>query len=200
MAADRDAYIDAHLDRSRAALTQAAANSDFRDALKTIATAIRECFDRGGKLLIVGNGGSAADAQHLAAEFLSRYTTNRRPLPAVALTTDTSALTAIGNDFGFDHVFERQVRALGQSHDLLLAISTSGSSRNVLAALQAARDAGMMTIGFTGRSAPDMQRLCDVCLMIPSGETAIIQQIHIIAGHIVCGLVERSIAAKGLAE
>ena len=114
--------------------------------------------------MIAGNGGSAADAQHLATEFLSRFVSDRRPLPAIALTTDTSALTAIGNDYGFEHVFERQLRALGSPRDVFLAISTSGRSPNVIAALRAAREIGMTTVGFTGRNPADMAGLCDLCL------------------------------------
>jgi D-sedoheptulose 7-phosphate isomerase len=149
-------------------------------------------YRSGKKVLLIGNGGSAADAQHLAAEFLSRYVTDRRPLPAVALTTDTSVLTAVGNDYGFEHVFERQVRGLGQPGDVFLAISTSGRSRNVLRALEAARDMGLVTIGFSGAAETEMRPLCRHFLAVASHETAIVQQIHMVAGHAICALVERA--------
>jgi D-sedoheptulose 7-phosphate isomerase len=191
-------YIEEFLARSIAALNNVTKDRDFLRILSEISEAVVGSLSNGGKLLIAGNGGSAADAQHLAAEFLSRFVSDRRPLPAIALTTDTSALTAIGNDYGFDHVFERQVRALGRPRDVFLAISTSGRSPNVVAALQAARESGITTAGFTGGSGQPMAGLCDFCLMAPSTETAIIQQIHIVAGHILCGLVEKAALAGQL--
>ena len=118
---------------------------------------------------------------------------DRTPLPAIALTTDTSVLTAVGNDFGFDHVFERQVRGLGMRGDVFIAISTSGQSLNILTALRAARELGITTVGMTGNKASPMTALCDLCLVAPSEETAIVQQIHIVAAHIICGLVERKL-------
>jgi D-sedoheptulose 7-phosphate isomerase len=193
VADERDDHIAGFFARSLAALQGAARDPELLRTIGGIAAAIERSFGEGGKLLIAGNGGSAADAQHLATEFLSRFTTDRAPLPAIALTTDTSALTAIGNDFGFDHVFERQVRALGRSQDVFLAISTSGRSRNVITALEAARAIGMTTVGFTGQNPAGMDGLCDLCLKAPSTETAVIQQVHIVAGHIVCGLVEHAI-------
>jgi len=125
-----------------------------------IAQTIEGALRAGGKLLIAGNGGSAADAQHLAAEFLSRYLVDRRPLPAVALTTDTSVLTAVGNDYGFEHVFERQVSGLGRPGDVFLAISTPGRSPNILRALETARENGLVTIGFSGAAETPMRPLC----------------------------------------
>ena len=186
-------YVDDYLRRSVAALEAVAADPQLRTIIETIAAVVARALGGTGKLLLAGNGGSAADAQHLAAEFLSRFVSDRRPLPAIALTTDTSVLTAIGNDYGFDHVFERQVRGLGQPGDVFVAISTSGRSRNVLAALRAAREMKVTTIGFTGKNPGGMASLCDHCLCAPSDETAIIQQIHIVVGHIICGLVERAI-------
>jgi D-sedoheptulose 7-phosphate isomerase len=192
---ERVHYIGEYFRRSLVALESAVRDPKLLQTVGGIADAIRHAFEQGNKLLIAGNGGSAADAQHLATEFLSRFTTDRRPLPAIALTTDTSALTAIGNDYGFEHVFERQVRALGRRGDVFLAISTSGRSPNVIAALEAARALGMTTVGFTGQDAAKMYGLCDLCLLAPSGETAIVQQVHIVVGHIVCGLVERDAPA-----
>ena len=183
-----------HFRRSCETLSRAADDPDLRATIHEIAAAITAAFRAGHKLLIAGNGGSAADAQHIAGEFLSRLNFDRNPLPAVALTTDSSVLTAIGNDYGFDRTFERQVRGLGQPGDVFIAISTSGRSANVIAALEAARKAGLTTIGFTGsaRGGP-MQLLCEHCLSAPAQETALIQQIHIVAAHAICGLVELSL-------
>src|SRR6202795_4504740 len=139
-----------HFRRSCETLARAAEDAKLRAAIHAIADAITAAFRAGHKLLIAGNGGSAGDAQHIAGEFLSRLNFDRNPLPAIALTTDTSVLTAIGNDYGFEKVFERQVRGLGRRGDVFLAISTSGRSSNVLAALRAAREIGLVTIGFTG--------------------------------------------------
>ncbi|MEN8225826.1 MAG: D-sedoheptulose 7-phosphate isomerase [Bacteroidota bacterium] len=142
------------------------------------------------KILLFGNGGSAGDAQHIAAELTGRYKTERKGLAGIALTTDTSALTAIGNDYGYDRIFDRQVEAIGQEGDLLIGLSTSGNSRNVLRALAYGKDHGMNTIGFSGKGGGDMRPLCDINLIIPSSDTARIQEMHILIGHIVCGLVD----------
>jgi len=183
-----------HFRRSCETLSRAAEDADLRAAIHAIAAAITDAFRAGHKLLIAGNGGSAADAQHIAGEFLSRLNFDRNPLPAMALTTDTSVLTAVGNDYGFEQTFARQVRGLGKPGDVFIAISTSGRSPNVIAALQAARDGGLATIGFTGTAANGaMQPLCDHCLAAPSAETPLIQQIHIVAAHAICGLVESNL-------
>ena len=145
----------------------------------------------GGKLLVAGNGGSAGDAQHIAGEFVARLMYDRAPLPAIALTTDSSGLTAIGNDYGFEMIFERQVRALGARGDVFLGISTSGRSPNVLRAFAAARAAGLHCLGFAGAEAGPMREHCDLLLEVPSPRTAVIQQLHITAAHIFCALVER---------
>jgi len=182
-----------HFRRSCETLSRAAEDSDLRAAIHAIATVITDAFRSGHKLLIAGNGGSAADAQHIAGEFLSRLNFDRNPLPAIALTTDTSVLTAVGNDYGFDQTFARQVRGLGRPGDVFIAISTSGRSPNVVAALKAAREGGLITVGFAGTAANgSMQPLCDHCLAAPSAETPQIQQIHIVAAHAICGLVELS--------
>lgn len=146
----------------------------------------------GGKILLCGNGGSAADSQHIAAELTGRYKKERKGLCAIALTTDTSALTAIGNDYGYDSVFSRQVEALAKSGDLLLGISTSGNSKNVLNALKVAREIGCQTLGFSGREGGEMRNLCDVLLISPSSDTPRIQEMHILMGHILCDLIERT--------
>ena len=183
-----------HFRRSCETLSRAADDPKLLAAIPAIADVITAAFRAGNKLLIAGNGGSAADAQHIAGEFLSRLNFDRNPLPAIALTTDSSVLTAIGNDYGFDRTFERQVRGLGRPGDIFIAISTSGRSPNIIAALKAAREAGLITIGLTGSLATGpMPSLCDHCLAAPSGETPLIQQIHIVAAHAICGLVERSL-------
>lgn len=187
-------FIEEYFARSVAALELAAFSRDLRATIVGIAAAVESALRAGNKLMIAGNGGSAADAQHLAAEFLSRFVTNRLPLPALALTTDSSVLTAVGNDFGFDQVFERQVRGLGRAGDILLAISTSGNSRNILAALEVARELGIVTVGFSKTGHTAMRALSHHFFAAPSQETAIIQQIHMVAGHAICGLVERSFA------
>ena len=148
----------------------------------------------GGKILIFGNGGSAADAQHIAAELVGRYKIERKGLPAIALTTDTSALTAIGNDYGYDHVFDRQVEALANEGDVVIGISTSGNSDNVINALKLAKDLGCKTIGFTGRDGGMMNSLCDVNLVVPAQDTARIQELHIVIGHTMCHLIENNIS------
>jgi D-sedoheptulose 7-phosphate isomerase len=161
-----------------------------------IAVALDLCVSalRGGsKLMFAGNGGSAADAQHWAGELVSRFNFDRPGLPAIALTTDTSILTAIGNDYGYDYVFARQVEALGQKGDVLLAISTSGNSKNILRAIQAARDADIVVIGFTGKGGGAMAETCNICFRIPSDETPKIQEGHEILGHLLCDLIEREI-------
>jgi D-sedoheptulose 7-phosphate isomerase len=183
-----------HFRRSCETLARAADDAKLRTLIYAIADTITQAFRDGHKLLIAGNGGSAADAQHIAGEFLSRLYFDRNPLPAIALTTDSSVLTAIGNDYGFERIFERQLRGLGKPGDVFIAISTSGRSPNVIAALKAARAGGLTTIGFTGsRTDGFMQPLCDHYLAAPAEETALIQQIHIVAAHAICGLVERDL-------
>lgn len=149
-----------------------------------------ETIKKGNKILIFGNGGSAADAQHIAAELSGRYKCERRGLPAIALTTDTSVLTAVGNDFGFDRIFDRQVEALAQKGDLLIGISTSGCSKNVLRALSLGQHMGCKTIGFSGRDGGVMGEFCDVNIVIPSDDTPRIQEMHGMIGHIICQAID----------
>jgi D-sedoheptulose 7-phosphate isomerase len=150
----------------------------------------------GKKILFAGNGGSAADAQHLATELVVRFIVNRPALPAIALTTDTSILTAIGNDFGFEQLFARQIAALGQAGDVLVAISTSGRSPNILAACREARERKLSVIGLTGADGGAMDGLCDVLVRVPSDKTAFVQQVHIAVGHIICAAAEDEVAGK----
>src|SRR3954469_14523707 len=176
--------IAAHLKQSLAALERANSDVPMLAAARAIAAAIVSALRAGNKLLIVGNGGSAADAQHIAAEIVGRYKQDRPAYAAVALTTDTSALTAIANDYGFEQVFARQVAGLGQRGDVLLALSTSGRSANILTALRTARERGLVTVGFTGSKGEEALRaLCDHLLIAPSDDTPVVQQIHLAIGH-----------------
>jgi len=167
-----------------------------KELLATVSIAAKACIDalRGdGKILLAGNGGSAADAQHIAGEFVSRFMFDRPGLSAIALTTDTSILTAIGNDYGYEKLFARQVQALGRKGDVLIAYSTSGKSPNILEALKAANTLNMISIGFTGNRGGPMHELCTHVLAVPSPDTPKIQEGHLVLGHILCGIVEQSL-------
>jgi len=193
IARSRQDSIAEHFRRSCETLNRAASDGAMMQAMIRATEAMAAALRSGNKILIAGNGGSAADAQHIACEFLSRLNFDRNPLPAIALTTDTSTLTAIGNDYGFEHVFERQIRGLAHKGDVLLAISTSGRSPNILAGLRAARAAGATTVGFTGMGDSPMVALCDIALRAPSDSTPLIQQIHIVAAHAICGQIEQEL-------
>ena len=161
-------------------------------------TAVKFCINglsNGGKILIFGNGGSAADAQHIAAELVGRYKVERKGLPVIALTTDTSVLTSIGNDYGYHRVFDRQVEALANKGDVVIGISTSGSSANVISALKIAKDLGCKTIGFSGNGGGKMNAVCDINLIVPTEDTPRIQEMHILIGHTLCHLIEESSVA-----
>jgi D-sedoheptulose 7-phosphate isomerase len=189
-----------YLARSRDVVQAAIDDPDFAGTIAAIVDRLAVALGAGRKLLLAGNGGSAADAQHIAGEFLSRLNYDRAPTAAIALTTDSSVLTAIGNDYGYERVFERQVRGLGQEGDVLLAISTSGRSPNILRAIAAGRELGLVTIGLTGSTGGEMAALCDLCLHAPSDSTPLIQQIHITAGHVICGLVEERLFPRAAAS
>lgn len=168
--------------------------------INEIAASIVRCFQQGNKLLLCGNGGSAADAQHVAAEFINRFRFDRAALPAIALTTDTSILTCIGNDSTFENIFSRQVEALAKPGDILVGISTSGRSPNVLKALDAARAQGVITVGFTGEKGSEtICSKCDLCLVVPSADTARIQECHIFVWHVICEIVEQTIFTQSRA-
>jgi D-sedoheptulose 7-phosphate isomerase len=169
-------------------------------ALLTAAGRMVTCFAGGHKLLIFGNGGSAADAQHIAAEFVNRFSVERRPLPALALSTDTSVLTSISNDYSFDEVFSKQIKALGRKDDIVLAISTSGNSKNVILAVETARDMGLYTVGLTGCGGGELARCCDLALIVDSRATPRIQETHITAGHVLCELVDRTLFPESFME
>ena len=166
----------------------------MEEKLETASALAVETLRNGNKILLCGNGGSAADAQHIAAELTGRYKTERRGLPGIALTTDTSALTAIGNDYGYDRVFDRQVEALAQKGDLLIGISTSGNSTNVINALKVAREMGCKTLGLTGRDGGAMNELCDINLVVPSNDTPRIQEMHILFAHTICQIIDNELS------
>jgi D-sedoheptulose 7-phosphate isomerase len=183
--------LEAHIAALRLIVTEC------KGEISKIIDFVIDCFRRGNKLLLCGNGGSAADAQHIAAEFVNRFQFDRPPLPAIALTTDSSILTCIGNDGCFEEIFSRQVDALAHKGDILVAISTSGQSSNVLLALKAAHQKGVITIGFTGENGrKSMSPLCDYCLIVSSTDTARIQECHEFIWHVICKIVEERLFDK----
>ncbi|MDF1614749.1 D-sedoheptulose 7-phosphate isomerase [Desulfurivibrio dismutans] len=192
---DGGIMIAAQLAETRRVVEAMAADQKLCATLSAAAAAWVACLQKGGKILLAGNGGSAADAQHVAAELVGRFAFDRPGLPAVALTTDTSIITAVGNDYGFERLFARQVQALGARGDVLVGYSTSGASANVLQALETARAGGLVTVGLTGAQGGDgpMVKLCDYLLVVPAENTAKIQEGHLMLGHIICGLVENAI-------
>jgi D-sedoheptulose 7-phosphate isomerase len=190
--------IETHLRLSLAALERATQDAVLLAAARKVAEVVIAALRSGNKLLIIGNGGSAADAQHIAAEIVGRYKQDRPAYAAIALTTDTSALTAIANDYGFEQVFARQVAGLGSRGDVLLALSTSGRSPNILAALRIARDRGLVTIGFTGSKGNTLGALCDHLLVAPSDDTPVIQQIHLAVAHGICDEIEQALMREGV--
>ena len=188
------------LAQHRDSMAVVAALAGHLDTVAAIAARLTACLNGAGTIYLCGNGGSAADAQHVAAEFVGRFLRERAPLPAVALTCNTSILTAIANDVAFSQVFARQVRACVGPRDCLVGISTSGRSANVLEALRAARERGAATIGMTGAEGHELAALCDECLLVPSSSTPRIQEAHLVAWHLVCDLVERACLPPGRME
>lgn len=192
----RSASVENPVERVRSAFEEGAGNyaklKEQAAEIADIADKIAGRMRRGGKVMLCGNGGSAADAQHLAAELQGRYLKERSPLAAIALTANTSTLTAIGNDYDFAEVFARQVRALGKPGDVLVAISTSGNSRNVVEAVKAAKSIGMFTVGLTGASGGALRKTCDAAVCVPSDHTPRIQEMHMGVGHMICELIEDS--------
>lgn len=191
------AYISSEILRSMEIKRAIAKDRAILGLIEQAAGKMIEVYRKGNKIMIGGNGGSAADAQHIAGEFVSRFYFDRPGLPCIALTTDTSVLTAIGNDYGYEQLFARQIQANGQTGDLFIGISTSGNSPNVRRALEMCRAMGITTIGLTGETGGSMAALCDICIRIPSHETPRIQEAHIMIGHILCAIVEESIFGKG---
>ncbi|GAB3903003.1 D-sedoheptulose 7-phosphate isomerase [Mucilaginibacter boryungensis] len=163
---------------------------NFIDKIEAICRLIVDTIKRGNKVLLFGNGGSASDAQHIAAEFTGRFVKNRKAYPAIALTTDTSAITAISNDYGFERIFARQIEALAQTGDVVIGISTSGNSPNVILGLHEAKKQACKLIGFTGNDGGQMKDICDYCLTVDSDITARIQEAHILIGHIICSAID----------
>ena len=189
--------IAAHLKQSLAALERATQDAALLSTARKIAAVVIAAFRSGNKLLIIGNGGSAADAQHIAAEIIGRYKQDRPAYAAVALTTDTSALTAIANDYGFEKVFARQIEGLGRRGDVLLALSTSGRSPNILAALRTARERGLVTVAFTGSKGEALGTHCDHLLVAPTDDTPVVQQIHLVLAHGICEEIEQTMMREG---
>jgi D-sedoheptulose 7-phosphate isomerase len=185
-------HIQEQLRQTSRIIGQMAEDPELHGRVQSIVTACVNAIRAGGKILIAGNGGSAADAQHIAGELVGRFAFDRPGLPAIALTTDTSIITAIGNDSGYEKVFARQVQALGRAGDVFVGISTSGKSPNVLAALREARATGLVCVGFTGGDGGPMAGLCDHLVATPSTHTPKIQEGHIAVAHIVCGLIEKA--------
>lgn len=171
-------------------VANAVMNSDILAQLERIAVEVKKALAKGNKVMFCGNGGSAADSQHLAAEFVGRFQKERKGLPALALTVDTSILTAVGNDYGYDKVFVRQVEALARPGDVLVGISTSGNSGNVVAAVELAKELGVYCVGMTAAGGGKLKALCDECIAVPAEVTARAQEMHILIGHILCELVD----------
>jgi D-sedoheptulose 7-phosphate isomerase len=196
MAVDIKSFITEYISHSTEAMIDFGKNEGLKNTLLDMAEGIAESIKNGGKLLIAGNGGSAADAQHIAAEFVVRMNYDRAPMPAIALTTDSSILTSGSNDLGYELVFKRQVLALGNPEDVFLGISTSGRSPNIINSLEIAKVIGMKVYGFSGADPRDMNAFCDLIFNAPSDKTPIIQQLHITGAHILCSLVEHLVHPK----
>jgi D-sedoheptulose 7-phosphate isomerase len=193
MEAQLNEFIVSELQKTSEVITSLISSADFVATIENISERCIEAYRSHNKLLLAGNGGSAADAQHIAGELVSKLAFDRPPLSAVALTVDTSVLTAIGNDYGYETIFERQIAGLGRPGDVFIGISTSGRSPNILRGLIAARRNKLVCIGFTGIRGVEMSGLCDVCLQIPSDETPKIQEGHIVSAHIICALIEHAL-------
>jgi D-sedoheptulose 7-phosphate isomerase len=186
-------YITSQIEETWKVMATMLADDELLARVEAAARACIACMKTGNKVLLVGNGGSAADAQHIAGEFVSRFAFDRPGLPAIALTTDSSIMTAIGNDYGYEKLFARQVQAYAQKGDVLIAYSTSGKSPNVIAALQEARNRGVVCIGMTGNNGGPMRELCDYYLDVPNSDTPKVQEGHAVLGHIICGIVEQAL-------
>ena len=190
------ANILKHLSETQGVVQAMITDTRLIACMETVAQACIAALKAGNKLLFMGNGGSAADSQHLAGELVSRFAFDRPGLPAFALTTDTSVLTAIGNDYGYERLFARQVEAVGKAGDVLFGFSTSGKSPNILLAFEAARALGMVTVGMTGNRGERITQVVDHCIEIPSPSTPKIQEGHIVSGHIICGLIEEAMFTR----
>jgi D-sedoheptulose 7-phosphate isomerase len=189
-------YIKAEIGESQNIIEQMLKDQSLIHMVQKASVACINCLKNGGKILLAGNGGSAADAQHIAGELVSRFMFDRPGLPAIALTTDSSILTAIGNDYGYESLFARQVQAHGNIGDILICYSTSGKSENILLAISEAKSLGLLTIGLTGNKGGKMIETCDCSLQVPSASTPKIQEGHLVLGHIICGIIEQEIFGK----
>jgi D-sedoheptulose 7-phosphate isomerase len=188
-----ESYIESYIQDSIKTKELILNNKDIVDSIKLIASKVTETYRSGKKVLLAGNGGSAADSQHIAGEFVCKFYKERTPLSAFALTVDTSVITSISNDFGYEQVFARQIKANGQKGDIFIALSTSGASPNILAAIVEANAQGLVTVGLTGAKQSQMNEICDVCINVPSEDTPKVQESHIMIGHIICALVEKNL-------
>jgi len=189
-------YIKNHIQESKNINNELLKDNSLLETIQKISLTIIELYQKGNKILIAGNGGSAADAQHIAGELVNRFYFDRPGLAAIALTTDTSILTAIGNDYGYEKLFSRQIEANGAKGDLFIGISTSGNSKNIIEAFKISRSIGVTTVGLTGNSSGIMDDICDYCIKIPSTETPRIQESHTLIGHIICAIVEEALFGK----
>jgi D-sedoheptulose 7-phosphate isomerase len=189
-------YIQSQMEETSRILSQVKADNLLIETIEKAADACIDCIIAGNKIMLAGNGGSAADAQHIAGEFVSRFSFDRPGLPAMALTTDTSILTSIANDYSYEYLFARQIQAHAKAGDVFIAYSTSGQSANILAALKEARQREVICVGMTGNRGGSFDELCDFCLAVPSEETPKIQELHAVIGHILCGLIERAVFAN----
>jgi D-sedoheptulose 7-phosphate isomerase len=190
-------YISNQVKKSYEVKQEIYNNKELMGLIQEVCTKTIEVYINANKTLIGGNGGSAADAQHIAGEFVSKFYFDRPGLASLALTTDTSIITAIGNDYGYEKLFSRQVQANGVKGDMFIGISTSGNSANVVEALKECKEKGIITVGLTGASGGKMAELCDYCIKVPSNETPRVQEAHILIGHIICAVVEEAIFGKG---
>ncbi|PID48138.1 MAG: phosphoheptose isomerase [Proteobacteria bacterium] len=190
-------YINNQVQRSIDIKQQLLQSGDLLELIKKVSLVIIDVYRSGNKTLIAGNGGSAADAQHIAGEFVSKFYFDRPGLASIALTTDTSIMTAIGNDYGYEKLFSRQIQANGIQGDIFIGISTSGNSSNIIEAFKTCKESGIITVGLTGETGGKMSDLCDYCIKVPSSETPRIQESHILIGHIICATVEEAIFGKG---
>ena len=191
-------YTIKELTKTKELINSIIADNSLLENINIIAKLCIDAIKRGNKIIFAGNGGSAADAQHLAAELVSRLCFDRPAMAGIAITTDTSALTAIANDYGYEYVFSRQLAAIGREGDVLIAISTSGNSKNIIEAIKQANTQNIVAIGFTGQKGGNMVGLCDYIIHIPSNETARIQEGHISIGHILCGVIENAIYGNSM--
>ncbi|MCR6578788.1 D-sedoheptulose 7-phosphate isomerase [Campylobacter insulaenigrae] len=192
-----NAYIKSHFADSIKVKNEILNDENLLNLIKQTSLKILDTYKKGNKTLLAGNGGSAADAQHIAGEFVSRFYFDRPGLASIALSTDTSIMTAIGNDYGYENLFSRQVQAQGVSGDVFIGISTSGNSKNIIKALELCKEKNIISVGLTGASGGAMNELCDYCIKVPSSCTPRIQEAHILIGHIICAIVEEELFGKG---